>query len=101
MRTIVTSNQYKKDLKLARKRGCNETLLDDIIKRLASDIPLPKENRDHSLTGNFVGFRECHIQPDWLLIYSKETIKSKDGKIKKELKILQLVRTGTHSDLFE
>ncbi len=72
MREIITSTKYKKDLKLARKRGCNESLLDDIIQKLANDIPLPKENRDHSLTGDFIGFRECHIQPDWLLIYSKD-----------------------------
>lgn len=101
MRTIIVSSQYKKDLKLARKRGCNENLLDEIIKKLANDIPLPAENRDHSLIGNYVGFRECHIQPDWLLIYSKETVKTKTEQTRRELKILQLVRTGTHSDLFK
>ncbi|MBO5499556.1 MAG: type II toxin-antitoxin system YafQ family toxin, partial [Bacteroidales bacterium] len=67
--------------------------LNEVIFNLANDIPLPAERKDHNLTGKLAGFRECHIQPDWLLIYSKE----EEG----ELHILNLVRTGTHSDLFK
>lgn len=93
MRTIVLSGQYKKDLKLARKRNLPEDELNKVIFNLANDISLPQENQDHALSGNLAGFRECHIKPDWLLIYGKED----NG----ELHILNLVRTGTHSDLFK
>lgn len=87
---LELTRQYLKDLKLARKRGLDESKLNDIILKLISGEELPKKNRDHSLTGNYKGFRECHITPDWLLIYSRETT----------IKIVTLVRTGTHSDLF-
>jgi len=93
MRTIVLSGQYKMDLKLARKRNLPEDELNKVIFNLANDISLPQENKDHALSGNLAGFRECHIKPDWLLIYGKED----NG----ELHILNLVRTGTHSDLFK
>ena len=93
MRVIVLSGQYKKDLKLARKRNLPEDELNKVVFNLANDIPLPPDNKDHALSGNLAGFRECHIQPDWLLIYSKED----SG----ELHILNLVRTGSHSDLFK
>ena len=93
MRTIVLSGQYKKDLKLARKRNLPEDELNKVIFNLANDISLPQENKDYALSGNLAGFRECHIKPDWLLIYGKED----NG----ELHILNLVRTGTHSDLFK
>ncbi len=93
MREIIIANQYKRDLKLARKRNLPEDTLNDIILKLANDIPLPAENKDHNLSGKYVGCRECHIKPDWLLIYGKED----DG----ELHILNLIRTGTHSDLFK
>lgn len=90
MYKIEVSRQYLKDLKLARKRQLNEKLLNDIIGKLAAGEPLPAKNHDHSLSGNYKGYRECHITPDWLLIYSRnETVK-----------IVSLVRTGTHSDLF-
>jgi len=92
MRRIDFTGQYKKDLKLARKRHMPEDLLNQVIFKLACDEPLPEKNRDHALTGDFTGARECHIQPDWLLIYSKEDTES--------LKILTLLRTGSHSDLF-
>lgn len=72
------------------KRGFKIELLDDVIRKLAAGIPLPEKNKDHALTGNFIGFRECHIAPDWLLVYSIE---------EQEL-MLYLLRTGTHSDLF-
>lgn len=87
---IEVSRQYLKDLKLARKRQLDEKLLTDIIVKLAAGEPLPAKNHDHALSGNYKGYRECHITPDWLLIYSRnETVK-----------IVSLVRTGTHSDLF-
>ncbi len=92
-RKIIISSQYKKDIKLARRRNLPEEELNDIVLDLANDIPLPAKNQDHILKGEYSGCRECHIQPDWLLIYSKES----DG----ELHILNLIRTGTHSDLFK
>ena len=93
MREIVFTHQYKKDLKLARKRNLPEDKLNEIIFNLANDIPLSADKKDHSLTGKLAGFKECHIQPDWLLIYSKED--------EDELHILNLVRTGPHSDVFK
>ena len=88
-RKIIISRQYKKDIKLARRRNLPEEELNEIVLSLANDIPLPAKNKDHALQGEFAGCRECHIRPDWLLIYSKES----DG----ELHILNLLRTGTHS----
>ena len=90
MLEIILSNRFKKDLKLIAKRGYNLDLLNDVVELLARQEPLPDKNRDHSLTGNYIGYRECHIQPDWLLIYCV------DGD---EL-MLFLSRTVTHSDLF-
>ena len=87
---IVLSNRFKKDLKVAKRRGYDLDLLNDIVEMLANREQLPQKNHDHDLSGDFVGFRECHIQPDWLLVYRVED---------KEL-ILFLSRTGTHSDLF-
>ena len=72
------------------KRHLDIDLLDDIIRKLASSEQLPEKNKDHALTGNWVGHRECHIQPDWLLIYLKEN----------DVLTLTLVDTGTHADLF-
>lgn len=92
MREIVFTHQYKKDLKLARKRNLPEDKLNEVIYNLANDIPLSHDKKDHQLTGRLSGLRECHIQPDWLLVYSKED--------KNELHVLNLIRTGTHSDLF-
>ncbi len=92
-RKIILSSQYKKDVKLARRRHLPEAELNDIVLKLANDIPLPIENKDHALQGDYIGYRECHIKPDWLLIYRKTD--------NNELQILELVRTGTHSDLFK
>ena len=92
-REIIYANQFKKDMKLARRRHLPEEELIEVVTDLANDIPLPANNKDHALQGEFAGCRECHIRPDWLLIYSKES----DG----ELHILNLLRTGTHSDLFK
>ena len=87
---IVLSNRFKKDLKLIAKRGYDLNLLDSVVEKLASKLPLEEKHRDHSLTGNYVGFRECHILPDWLLVY----------RVDETEVILFLSRTGTHSDLF-
>lgn len=89
-RKIILSSQYKKDVKLARRRHLPEAELNDIVLKLANDIPLPIENKDHALQGNYIGYRECHIKPDWLLLWQQND---------KEL-ILLLVDTGTHSDIF-
>lgn len=90
MLNITLSNRFKKDLKLAAKRGYNLTLLDQVVEKLSRQEPLPPKNMDHDLSGDFTGFRECHIQPDWLLVY----------RIEDEELMLFLSRTGTHSDLF-
>lgn len=87
--TVKTTNQFKKDFKLAMKRGLNIDLLEIVIATLALGEPLPDKNKDHALTGNWIGHRECHILPDWLLIY----------RIEEEVLILTLARSGTHSDL--
>ncbi len=84
------TKQYLKDLRLARKRNLDEDKLNEIIKMLINGETLPQKNRDHALVGDFKGCRECHISPDWLLIYAKD-----DG-----IKIITLLRTGSHSDLF-
>ena len=90
MYTVKPTSQFKKDLKLAQKRGYNIQDITDIIKKLAVGETLPEKNHDHPLTGNFKGCRECHITSDWLLIY----------EISENKLILYLTRTGTHSDLF-
>ncbi len=89
-RDIVWTTQFKKDYKLALKRHLNIDLLDDIIRALSQGKTLPEKNKDHALSGNWAGHRECHIQPDWLLVYH----------IDDDVLVLTLTRTGTHSDLF-
>ena len=88
--TVKPTTQFKKDFKLAMKRGLEIELLEKVIAALAMDEPLPEKHKDHALTGNWVGHRECHVLPDWLLIY----------RIEGEVLVLTLSRTGTHSDLF-
>ncbi len=90
MLDIVASNRFKKDLKQAMKRGYQMSLLEDVVNKLAAREPLDEKYRDHLLTGDYGGFRECHITPDWLLVY----------QIRENELILFLSRTGTHSDLF-
>ncbi|MBR2212002.1 MAG: type II toxin-antitoxin system YafQ family toxin [Fibrobacter sp.] len=90
MMEIRTTSKFRKDLKLAKKKGLNIALLQEVVDVLASGEKLSEKHRDHALTGDWESFRECHIQPDWLLIY----------KISGDSLILTLVRTGTHSDLF-
>lgn len=89
--SLVLSGRFKKSLKLARKRGLNINLLNEVVEKLLYGIPLDEKNKDHALSGNFKGFRECHIQPDWLLIYL----------IEDDILTLTLVDTGTHADLFK
>ncbi len=87
LRAIATS-QFRKDYKRAIKRGKDIAKLDDIIRKLARGEPLDIRLRDHALVGNWASFRECHIEPDWLLIYRIET----------DVLVLTLARTGTHGD---
>lgn len=90
MLKIVPSNQFKRDLKLARKRGCKIERLREVVNTLICEQKLEDKYHDHGLTGSCSGFRECHIEPDWLLIY----------RISQDVLELFLFRTGTHSDLF-
>lgn len=89
MLSIQYQSKFKKDVRLLKKRGYKLKLLEDVIKLLVLNKPLPKEYKDHGLTGNWIGYRECHIQNDWLLIY----------KIDHDVLLLTVTRTGTHSDL--
>lgn len=86
------TGQFKKDYKLAVKRGCDPDKLSEVITMLVNEQPLPEKYRDHVLVNsrNYKNMRECHIEPDWLLVY----------KIEQEILILKLIRTGSHSDLF-
>ena len=85
-----TTTLFKKHLKLISKRGYDINLLIKVVDMLATGIQLPEKYRDHSLTGNWKNYRECHIKPDWLLIY----------KYEQDVLVLTLSATGTHSDLF-
>lgn len=87
---LILTGKFKKSLKLANKRGLDISLMDDVVSRLQQGMPLEDKHHDHELKGKFKGFRECHIQPDWLLIYL----------IKDDILTLTLVNTGTHADLF-
>ena len=89
MRTLHYTRQFERDIKLQKKRGKELEKLKSILRCLAEEKPLAVKNRDHSLSGDFAGYRECHIESDWLLIY------------KLEGDTVYLVRTGTHSDLFD
>ena len=90
MLDLVMTTQFRKDLKRIDKRGKDLSLLKDVLQTLREEQALDEKYRDHALTGNYIGFRECHIQPDWLLVYA----------INKEELILIAARTGSHSDLF-
>ncbi len=87
---IKRTGLFKKDYEKMFKRGANMALLHEAIDLLRQGLPLPERFRDHTLSGDYAGYRECHINPDWLLIYYIET----------EVLVLTLPRTGTHSDLF-
>ena len=88
-REIKRTRQFKKDVKLMLRQGRQLKPLLDIVEMLQNDIPLPPELKDHPLVGNWLGKRECHIEPDWLLIYEKTD----------SVLLLTLVRTGTHSSI--
>ena len=90
MYKIRPSVKFQKDLKRVQKRGYDISLLKNVLNLLVSGEPLPAKYKDHSLLGNYTGCRECHITPDWLLVYEIE-----DSEL-----ILYLTRTGTHRDLF-
>ena len=88
---LILTGKFKRGLKLAKKRGLDISLLADIVEKLLHKIPLDMKNKDHALSGNYKGYRECHIQPDWLLIYL----------IEEDVLTLTLIDTGTHADLFD
>ena len=88
---IKFTSAYKKSYKRAKKRGLNLNLLDAVVEELRQGHRLDAKYRDHELHGNWAGFRECYIQPDWLLIYLDEP----------ELCVVTAIRTGSHSDLFQ
>lgn len=87
---LILTGKFKKSLKLAKKKGLDLNLLDSVVTKLQNRIPLEERYHDHELKGKYQGFRECHIQPDWLLIYL----------IENDVLTLTLVDTGTHADLF-
>lgn len=88
---VKSTSQFKRDYKLAMKRGLKISLLDEVITLLSKGEELPEKYRDHALIGNWLGHRECHILPDWLLIY----------RIENDVLVLTLSRTGSHSDLLD
>ena len=91
MLTLTTTGQFRKDYKRIKKRGYDMILLEQVIDTLLREEKLDERFRDHMLMGNYLGFRECHIQPDWLLVYA----------VDHEQLILTASRTGTHADLFD
>ena len=90
MFTLRTTAKYRKDRKRAIKQGLPMELLDDVLEKLVNGKQLEPKHNDHALVGNYAGFRECHIKPDWLLVYA----------INKGELILTATRTGTHAELF-
>ncbi|SHK65109.1 mRNA interferase YafQ [Fibrobacter sp. UWT2] len=88
---LLKTSRFKAGVKLARKRGLDLSLLEDVIEKLRLDQPLEAKHHNHELSGKFKGVWECHIQPDWLLLYLKD-----NGVL-----VLTLVDTGTHSDIFK
>ena len=88
---VKPTGPFRKDLKLAKRRGLPLNDLFAVVEMLENDTPLPANLRNHMLAGDYKGFWECHINPDWLLLYEKNI----------EIRIISLYRTGTHSDIFE
>lgn len=88
--TVKKTSAFKKDYKRAQKRGLDLTKLQKTVALLANGEPLPESQHDHPLTSNWTAHRECHIEPDWLLVYH----------IYENVLVLELTRTGSHSDLF-
>lgn len=91
MYDVVTTTRFKKDLKLAKRRRRDLEKIKAVMRLLVAGRPLPEKNKDHQLIGNYANRRECHIEPDWLLIYKRDDAA---GRIIFE-------RTGTHADLFD
>ena len=89
MLELVTTGQFRRDYRRLKNRGCDMSLLEAVINTLLAGQPLPERCRDHGLSGNYRGFRECHVKPDWLLIYSVDR-----GRL-----VLTASRTGTHAEL--
>ncbi|MEJ2682549.1 MAG: type II toxin-antitoxin system YafQ family toxin [Gammaproteobacteria bacterium] len=90
MYEIFATNKFKRDIKKCKRQNKSIPKLQTILELLTAGEALPASNRDHNLTGNYASHRECHIEPDWLLIY----------RINEEEKLIELVRTGSHSELF-
>lgn len=88
---VKYTSRFKKGLKLAAKRGLDISLLENVVVNIQNRVPLDEKYRDHALSGDYAGYRECHVQPDWLLIYL----------IEDDILTLTLVETGTHADLFK
>ena len=88
---LAKTSQFKAAVKRAKKRGLDMSLLEGVIEKLRTDVPLEERCHNHELQGKFKGIWECHIQPDWLLLYLKD----------KDVLVLTLVDTGTHSDIFK
>lgn len=89
MKPVIQTIQFKKDIKRLKKRGKDLEKLGDVVRILAADAPLEEKHRDHALIGKWVGSRDCHVEPDWILIYRNEP------------DTLFLERSGSHSDLFK
>ncbi len=87
---VVPTNSFRKDLKLAKKRGLPLGDLYEVVTMLAEEKSLPAKLHNHMLSGDYKGYWECHINPDWLLLYEKDT----------EIRIISLYRTGSHSNIF-
>jgi len=90
MYQLEQTGKFKKDIKLAKKRGLDMRLLDEVVTHLVESGTLPPKNKPHKLTGIYKGFWECHIQPDWLLVWEQDNT----------IRLITLIRTGRHSDLF-
>lgn len=90
MYKLFVSNRFKRDFKKCKRQNKNMQKLQNMLESLSANETLPINSRDHSLTGNYSNYRECHIEPDWLLIY----------RINREENLIELVRTGSHSELF-
>lgn len=89
--TIAPTTQFRKDCKKAQKQSRKKELLQKVVDQIAQGKPLPEKHRDHELSGIWTGYRECHIAPDWMLIYRLDT----------EVLAMTLARTGSHSDIFQ
>lgn len=90
MLDVYFSGKFRRDYKRIQKQGKDVNLLLSVVDTLATEKPLERKYRDHAMSGDFIGHRECHIEPDWLLIY----------KVEQDALLLTLTRTGSHSELF-